>query len=59
MSLDFKKESVLAEKLKYLYKMGLQQKKCIINNIDVEFTEHDALKKTMELYKLHSKRFNK
>lgn len=29
------------------------------NNIDVEFTEHDALKKTMELYKLHSKRFNK
>jgi hypothetical protein len=37
MSLDFKKESVLAEKLKYLYKMGLQQKKCIVNNIDVEF----------------------
>ena len=29
------------------------------NNIDVEFTEYDALKKTMELYKLHSKRFNK
>jgi hypothetical protein len=29
------------------------------NNIDVEFTEHDALKKTMELYTLHSKRFNK
>ena len=27
------------------------------NNIDVEFTEHDALKKTMELYTLHSKRF--
>lgn len=27
------------------------------NNIDVEFTEYDALKKTMELYKLHSKRF--
>jgi hypothetical protein len=37
MSLDFKKESVLSEKLKYLYKMGLQQKKCIVNNIDVEF----------------------
>jgi hypothetical protein len=29
------------------------------NNIDIEFTEYDALKKTMELYKLHSKRFNK
>jgi hypothetical protein len=29
------------------------------NNIDVEFTEYDALKKTMELYTLHSKRFNK
>lgn len=27
------------------------------NNIDIEFTEYDALKKTMELYKLHSKRF--
>lgn len=29
------------------------------NNIDIEFTEYDALKKTMELYILHSKRFNK
>ena len=29
------------------------------NNIDVEFTEYDALKKTMELYTQHSKRFNK
>ena len=29
------------------------------NNIDVEFTEYDALKKTMELYTLHAKRFNK
>jgi len=29
------------------------------NNIDIEFTEHDALKKTMELYILHSKRFIK
>lgn len=29
------------------------------NNIDMEFTEYDALKKTMELYTLHSKRFNK
>ena len=29
------------------------------NSIDVEFTEYDALKKTMELYTLHSKRFNK
>ena len=29
------------------------------NNIDVEFTEYDALKKTMELYTLHSKRFKK
>jgi hypothetical protein len=27
------------------------------NDIEVEFTEYDALKKTMELYKLHSKRF--
>lgn len=26
---------------------------------DLEFTEHDALKKTMELYTQHSKRFNK
>ena len=37
MSLDFKKESVLAEKLKYLYQMELQQKKCIVREIDVEF----------------------
>ena len=29
------------------------------NNIDMEFTEYDALKKTMELYTQHSKRFNK
>jgi hypothetical protein len=29
------------------------------NNIDVEFTEYDALKKTMELYTQHAKRFNK
>jgi hypothetical protein len=29
------------------------------NNIDVEFTEYDALKKTMELYTLHAKRFTK
>ena len=29
------------------------------NNIDIEFTEYDALKKTMELYKQHAKRFNK
>jgi len=29
------------------------------NNIDVEFTEYDALKKTMELYTLHAKRFKK
>ena len=27
------------------------------NDIEIEFTEYDALKKTMELYKLHSKRF--
>jgi hypothetical protein len=27
------------------------------NDIEVEFTEYDALKKTMELKKLHSKRF--
>ena len=27
------------------------------NEIEVEFTEYDALKKTMELYKLHAKRF--
>jgi hypothetical protein len=27
------------------------------NNIDVKFTEYDALKKTMELYTQHSKRF--
>ena len=29
------------------------------SNIDVEFTEYDALKKTMELYTQHAKRFNK
>jgi hypothetical protein len=29
------------------------------NNIDIEFTEYDGLKKTMELYTQHSKRFNK
>jgi hypothetical protein len=29
------------------------------NDIEVEFTEYDALKKTMEFYKLHSKRFTK
>jgi hypothetical protein len=29
------------------------------NNIDVEFTEYDALKKTMELYTQHAKRFTK
>ena len=27
------------------------------NNIKTEFTEYDALKKIMELYKLYSKRF--
>jgi hypothetical protein len=29
------------------------------NNIEVQFTEYDALKKTMELYTLHAKRFTK
>ena len=29
------------------------------NDIKTEFTEYDALKKIMELYKQHSKRFNK
>ena len=37
MSLDFQKEKILSEKLKYLYKMGLQQNKCIVNEMDVEF----------------------
>ena len=27
------------------------------NNVNLEFTEYEALKKTMELYKFHSKRF--
>lgn len=27
------------------------------NNIDIEFSEYDALKKTMELYTQHAKRF--
>ena len=27
------------------------------NDIEIEFTEYDGLKKTMELYKLHAKRF--
>lgn len=29
------------------------------NDIEIEFTEYDALKKTMEFYKLHAKRFTK
>lgn len=37
MSLDSKKEIVLSEKLKYLYKMALQQNRCTVNEIDVEF----------------------
>lgn len=27
------------------------------NNVNVEFTEYEGLKKTMELYKFHAKRF--
>ena len=27
------------------------------NDVEIEFTQYDALKKTMELYKLHAKRF--
>jgi hypothetical protein len=27
------------------------------NNVNLEFTEYEGLKKTMELYKFHSKRF--
>jgi hypothetical protein len=27
------------------------------NNVNLEFTEYEALKKTMELYKFHAKRF--
>ena len=37
MSLDSKKELVLSEKLKYLYKMALQQQKCIVKEMDIEF----------------------
>jgi hypothetical protein len=29
------------------------------NNVNLEFTEYEGLKKTMELYKFHSKRFTK
>ena len=29
------------------------------NNVNAEFTEYEALKKTMELYKFHAKRFKK
>lgn len=29
------------------------------NNVDIEFTEYDALKKTMELYTQHAKSFTK
>jgi hypothetical protein len=29
------------------------------NNVNVEFTEYEGLKKTMELYKFHAKRFTK
>ena len=29
------------------------------NNVNAEFTETEALKKTMELYKFHSKRFTR
>jgi hypothetical protein len=27
------------------------------NNVNIEFTEYEGLKKTMELYKFHAKRF--
>jgi hypothetical protein len=33
--------------------------KFIENKIELEFTEYEAQKKVMELYTLHSKRFNK
>ena len=29
------------------------------NNVNIEFTEYEGLKKTMELYKFHAKRFKK
>jgi hypothetical protein len=29
------------------------------NNVNLEFTEYEGLKKTMELYKFHAKRFKK
>lgn len=29
------------------------------NNVNLEFTEFEGLKKTMELYKFHAKRFTK
>jgi hypothetical protein len=29
------------------------------NNVNAEFTEYEGLKKTMELYKFHAKRFTK
>lgn len=29
------------------------------NNVNLEFTEYEGLKKTMELYKFHAKRFTK
>lgn len=29
------------------------------NNVNAEFTEYEALKKTMELYKFHAKRFTR
>ncbi len=29
------------------------------NNVNLEFTEYEALKKTMELYNFHAKRFTK
>jgi hypothetical protein len=29
------------------------------NNVNIEFTEYEGLKKTMELYKFHAKRFTK
>jgi hypothetical protein len=29
------------------------------NNVNIEFTEFEGLKKTMELYKFHAKRFTK
>jgi hypothetical protein len=53
------KDSKKFKVIKFKISNRLEQYTYKENNIDIEFTEYNALKKTMELYTQHSKRFNK